>query len=237
MAIEQDNFQRYSRQIFMEEVGVEGQRKIMSTKVLVIGAGGLGSPIIQYLAAAGIGKLGIVDHDFVELHNLNRQVIHQEQDVGKPKVHSAARFVEAIHANLQYEVYSTRLEEELADSIFPLYDIIVDATDNFDTRYLINDSSVKWNKPLVYGSIQSFEGQLTVFNYQGSKNLRDLFPRSTDDSNLPTCDRLGVLGPLAGMIGNMMALQVLKLAIGLPVESNKLTLIDSLHWNFITVDY
>lgn len=237
MAEEQDNFKRYSRQIFMEEVGVEGQRKIMSTKVLVIGAGGLGSPIIQYLAAAGIGKLGIVDHDVVELHNLNRQVIHQEQDVGKPKVHSAARFVEAIHANLPHELYSTRLEDELADSIFPLYDIIVDATDNFDTRYLINDYCVKWNKPLVYGSIQSFEGQLTVFNYQGSKNLRDLFPRSTDDSNLPTCDSLGVLGPLAGMIGNMMALQVLKLAIGLPVESNKLTLIDSLHWKFITVDY
>lgn len=235
--MKEDHFSRYSRQIFIEEIGLEGQKKIMASKVLVIGAGGLGSPIIQYLAAAGVGTLGIADFDEVELHNLNRQIIHTESSIGLSKVESAETFVE----NLNHQVIFTGIEEKInennAEEILSHYDIIVDGSDNFSTRYLVNDTCVKLKKTLVYGSILGFSGQVAVFNHNGSKNLRDIFPEPPFDEDMPDCDSLGVLGALPGIIGSMMALQTLKIITDLPVNLNQLTLVNVMDWRFQTIDF
>ncbi|SMO80927.1 adenylyltransferase and sulfurtransferase [Chryseobacterium rhizoplanae] len=235
--MKKDQFSRYSRQIFIEEIGLEGQKKLMASKVLVIGAGGLGSPVIQYLAAAGVGTLGIADFDEVELHNLNRQIIHSENRVGFSKVKSAQIFVE----NLNHQVTLNGIEEKInevnAQEIISQYDVIVDGSDNFSTRYLVNDTCVKLEKTLVYGSILGFSGQTAVFNHNGSKNLRDLFPEPPLDEDVPDCDSLGVLGALPGIIGSMMALQTLKIITDLPVIVNQLTLVDTLDWRFQTIDF
>lgn len=234
---QEDVFKRYSRQIFIEEIGLEGQKKIMASKVLVIGAGGLGSPVIQYLAAAGIGTIGIADFDQVELHNLNRQIIHTENEVGTLKIKSAEKFVN----NLNHQVKVISIEQKIDASnvteILSQYDIIVDGSDNFSTRYLVNDTCVALNKTLVYGSILGFSGQVAVFNHQGSKNLRDIFPEPPFDEEMPDCDSLGVLGALPGIVGSMMALQTLKLITDLPVQLNLLTLIDTLNWRFQTLEF
>ncbi|WP_265132596.1 HesA/MoeB/ThiF family protein [Chryseobacterium oranimense] len=232
-----DIFARYSRQIFIEEIGLEGQRKIINSKVLVIGAGGLGSPVIQYLAAAGVGNMGVADFDEVELHNLNRQIIHTENTVRTSKVKSAELFVK----NLNHQVSFTGIEKKInpsnAEEILSQYDIIVDGSDNFTTRYLINDTCTKLEKPLVYGSILGFSGQVAIFNYKGSKNLRDLFPEPPSEENIPDCDSLGVLGALPGIVGSMMAMQALKMITGLPLQTDQLTLIDTLNWKFQTIDF
>lgn len=233
----EDVFARYSRQIFIEEVGLEGQKKIQAAKVLVIGAGGLGSPVIQYLAAAGVGTLGVADFDEVELHNLNRQVIHNEHTVGMPKTKSAVQFVE----NLNHQIKCIEIEEKInevnVEGILDPYDIIIDGSDNFSTRYLVNDTCIPLKKTLVYGSIFGFSGQVAVLNHDGSKNLRDLFPEPPFDEDIPDCDRLGVLGALPGIIGSMMAMQTLKVIIDLPVSLNQLTLVDTLSWRFQTIDF
>lgn len=230
-------FERYSRQIFLEDIGVSGQRKIMQAKVLIIGAGGLGSPVIQYLAAAGVGTLAIADHDQVELHNLNRQVIHKEATVGNPKVTSAAKFATKLNSQIQLIPIREKIEAGNIKTILEEYELIIDCSDNFGTRYLVNDTCCHLNKPLVYGSILGFEGQLAVFNYQGSKQLRDLFPEPPHPDTVPDCDRNGVLGPLAGIIGSMMAMQALKIITGLPVATNQLSIIDTLNWNFMQISY
>lgn len=232
-----DPFARYSRQIFIEEIGLEGQRKIINSKVLVIGAGGLGSPIIQYLAAAGVGTLGVVDFDIVELHNLNRQTIHNENSVGKSKVKSAENFVRNLNHQVNFIGFEKKINHENIEEIISQFDIIIDGSDNFKTRYLVNDVCVKLRKPLVYGSIFSFSGQVAIFNYQGSKNLRDIFPEPPHEENLPDCDSLGVLGALPGIVGSMMAILALKSITNLPLKTNQLTLIDALHWRFETVDF
>ncbi|MEY8761556.1 HesA/MoeB/ThiF family protein [Chryseobacterium tongliaoense] len=233
----EDLFSRYSRQIFIDEIGMEGQRKIRDAKVLVVGAGGLGSPVIQYLAAAGVGTLGIVDFDTVELHNLNRQVVHNEYSVGISKVKSAEKFVELLNHQVNCIGIEEKIESSNAEKILSQYDIIVDGSDNFTSRYLINDISVKINKPLVYGSILGFSGQVAVFNYKGSKNLRDLFPEPPFNEEVPDCDSLGVLGSLPGIIGSMMAHQALKIITELPVTVNRITLIDTLNWRFQNLDF
>lgn len=231
----EEMFSRYSRQIFIDEIGVTGQRKIINAKVLVVGAGGLGSPVIQYLAAAGVGTLGIVDFDVVELHNLNRQIIHNENSVGTSKVKSAVEFVE----NLNHDVNVIPIEEKIDHSnikkIISEYDLVVDGSDNFTTRYLMNDTCVNLEKPLVYGSILGFSGQVAIFNYNGSKNLRDLFPDPPSDENIPDCESLGVLGSLSGIVGSMMAHLALKIITDLPLNQNQLTLIDTLEWRFQTI--
>ena len=232
-----DHFTRYSRQIFMEEIGVEGQRKINAAKVLVIGAGGLGSPVIQYLAAAGVGTLAVADFDVLEIHNLNRQIIHQEKNVGKPKVTSASEFVSALNSAINLIPINTKITSENIQQILSPYDIVVDCSDNFKTRYLVNDACVLLDKILVYGSILSFEGQLAVFNYKGSKNLRDLFPEPPNNENLPDCDSLGVLGPLPGIIGSMMAMQTLQIICELEVNSNTLILINTKYWKFTEIRF
>ncbi|OJV54086.1 MAG: thiamine biosynthesis protein ThiF [Bacteroidetes bacterium 43-16] len=230
-------FERYSRQIFLEDIGVSGQRTIMKSKVLVIGAGGLGSPVIQYLAAAGVGTLAVADHDQVELHNLNRQVIHSEATVGKAKVTSATEFATKLNSHIQLIPIREKIEPGNIKAILEEYELIIDCSDNFSTRYLVNDTCFHLNKPLVYGSILGFEGQLAVFNYQGSKQLRDLFPEPPHPGTMPDCDRNGVLGPLAGIIGAMMAMQALKIITGLPVATNQLSIIDTLNWNFTKISY
>lgn len=233
----EDHFSRYSRQIFIEEIGLEGQKKISSSKVLVIGAGGLGSPVIQYLAAAGVGTLGVADFDEVELHNLNRQIIHNENRVGLSKVKSAETFVGELNHQITFIGIEKKINENNAEVILSQYDVIVDGSDNFSTRYLVNDTCVKLKKALVYGSILGFSGQVAVFNHNGSKNLRDIFPEPPFDEDVPDCDSLGVLGALPGMIGSMMALQALKIIIDLPVSLNQLTLVDTMKWRFQTIDF
>lgn len=233
----EDIFERYSRQIFIEEIGLDGQRKIMNSKVLVIGAGGLGSPVIQYLAAAGVGILGVMDFDEVELHNLNRQIIHNENSVGVSKVKSAEQFVSKLNRHVQFIGIEKKLDESNAEEIISQFDVVIDGSDNFKTRYLVNDFCVKLGKPLIYGSILGFAGQIAVFNYQGSKHLRDLFPEPPIDEDLPDCDSLGVLGALPGIVGSMMANLTLKLITDLPLNINQLTLIDTLNWRFQTVDF
>ncbi|MDQ1160339.1 molybdopterin/thiamine biosynthesis adenylyltransferase [Chryseobacterium sp. SORGH_AS 447] len=232
-----NQFERYSRQIFIEEIGLEGQRKIMNAKVLVIGAGGLGSPVIQYLSAAGVGTIGVVDFDEVELHNLNRQVIHNEHSVGISKVESAGEFVKNLNHQVSFIKHHVKIDTSNAEELISDYGIMVDGSDNFTTRYLVNDTCVKLEKPLVYGSILGFSGQVAVFNIHGSKNLRDIFPEPPSDENLPDCDSLGVLGALPGIVGSMMANVALNIITDLPVPVNKLTLIDTFNWNFQTIDF
>ncbi|WP_250252760.1 HesA/MoeB/ThiF family protein [Chryseobacterium sp. Marseille-Q3244] len=233
----EDIFKRYSRQIFIDEIGLEGQKKIMASKVLVIGAGGLGSPVIQYLSAAGVGTIGIADFDQVELHNLNRQIIHNENEIGTLKIKSAEKFVNTLNHQVKVIGIEQKIDAVNASQILSQYDIIVDGSDNFSTRYLVNDTCVALEKTLVYGSILGFSGQLAIFNHKGSKNLRDLFPEPPVDEKMPDCDSLGVLGALPGIVGSMMALQTLKIITNLPVNLNKLTLIDTLNWRFQTLDF
>lgn len=230
-------FERYSRQIFIEEIGVSGQRKIMDAKVLVIGAGGLGSPVVQYLAAAGIGKLGLVDFDRVELHNLNRQTIHTEDHIHDAKTNSAMHYIRKHNSTIDFQALQVKIDHENVISILEPYHIIVDCCDNFTTRYLLNSTCLKLDKPLVYGSIYGFEGQLAVFNYKGSKNLLDIFPTPPSPDQVPNCDKNGVLGPLPGIIGSMMAMQVLKIAADLPVDSDQLTIVDTFHWRFTKLSF
>lgn len=233
----EDIFARYSRQIFIEEIGLEGQRKIMNSKVLVIGAGGLGSPVIQYLAAAGVGTLGVADFDEVELHNLNRQTIHNENSVGKSKVKSAEHFVKNLNPQVNFIGIESKIDESNVEEILSQFNLIIDGSDNFKTRYLVNDICVKLGKPLVYGSILGFSGQVAVFNFNGSRNLRHIFPESPFDENFPDCDSLGVLGALPGIVGSMMANLALKIMTDLPLQLNQITLIDTLNWRFQTIDF
>ncbi len=230
-----EEFTRYSRQIFMDEIGVEGQNKILSAKVLVVGAGGLGSPVIQYLAAAGVGEIGVADFDEVETHNLNRQIIHTENSVGTSKVDSAQNFVQNINSNVEFIGFKSKITSENANSILKEFDVIADASDNFVTRYLLNDTCVQLGKTLVYGSILGFEGQVAVFNHQGSRNLRDIFPDCPEIAL--DCDKNGVLGALPGIVGSFMAMNTLKIICKLPVKTNQLLIIDTLNWNFTQVDF
>lgn len=233
----EDVFARYSRQVFIKEIGLEGQRKIMGSKVLVVGAGGLGSPVIQYLAAAGTGILGVADFDKVELHNLNRQVIHNENSVGKSKVKSAEAFVKNLNHQIDFITIEKKITADNAEEILSRFDLITDGSDNFSTRYLINDTCVKLGKPLVYGSILGFSGQVAVFNCNGSRNLRDIFPEPPFEEDIPDCDSLGVLGALPGIVGSMMAGLALSIITDLPLPLNRLTLIDTSDWTFETVGF
>lgn len=221
----------------MEEISIEGQKKLDQSRVLVIGAGGLGSAILPYLAAAGIGRLGVIDFDQVEFHNLNRQVIHQEKFVGQSKIKSAESYIQQFNSDIEFIGYNTKLTSRNIEEIFSAYDMIVDGSDNFETRYLVNDYCVSMGKTLIYGSIYSFEGQIAVFNYQGSKNLRDIFPSAPNSEDVPNCDQFGVLGALAGMTGSMMAMLALKVILEIKVPINQLTIIDSKHWSFLQVGF
>ncbi|MBE9004436.1 molybdopterin-synthase adenylyltransferase MoeB [Fortiea sp. LEGE XX443] len=209
-----DDYERYSRHLILPEVGLEGQKRLKAASVLCIGTGGLGSPLLLYLAAAGIGRIGIVDFDVVDTSNLQRQVIHGTSWVGKPKIESAKNRIHEINPHCQVDLYETRLSSENALDIIRPYDIVVDGTDNFPTRYLVNDACVLLNKPNVYGSIFRFEGQATVFNYEDGPNYRDLYPEPPPPGMVPSCAEGGVLGILPGMIGVIQATETVKIILG-----------------------
>ncbi|PXY45468.1 HesA/MoeB/ThiF family protein [Flavobacterium hydrophilum] len=230
-------FLRYSRQTILPEIGDEGQEKIKKAKVLVIGAGGLGCPILQYIATAGVGFIGIMDFDTIEIHNLHRQILYTENEIGQQKAIVAQNIVSKLNPLIQAEPITEKLTIENAAQIIQQYDIVVDGSDNFTTRYLVNDTCVTLNKPLVYGSILKFEGQVAVFNHNGSKNLRDLFPEMPDPKYVPNCSVNGVLGTLPGIIGTMMAHETLKLILELPTLKNELVLFNTLNYNFTKLNF
>ncbi len=227
---------RYSRHIILSEIGQNGQDKLTQAKVLVIGAGGLGCPILQYLAAAGIGTLGIVDFDIIEESNLQRQILFGMSTLGKNKALAAKERLEDLNPTISITAYPERLTTKNAVSLFNKYDIIVDGTDNFTTRYLINDASLITNKPLVYGAIYKFEGQVSVFNYQNGPSYRCIFPTPPKAGSVASCSEVGVLGVLPGIIGSMQANEVLKLILGLGnVLSGKLLCYNALTAETITL--
>ncbi|HTI70001.1 MAG TPA: molybdopterin-synthase adenylyltransferase MoeB [Candidatus Limnocylindria bacterium] len=210
-----EEIRRYSRHLILPEVGMAGQRKIRNTSVLCIGAGGLGSPIAMYLAAAGIGKMGIVDFDTVDYSNLQRQILHADADVGVSKADSAKASIQALNPNVEVELHKVRISAENAMDLIRPYDIVVDGTDNFPTRYLTNDACVLLKKPNVYGSIFRFEGQASVFApHLGGPCYRCLYPEPPPPGMVPSCAEGGVLGVLPGIVGCIQATEILKLALG-----------------------
>jgi len=228
---------RYSRQLKLPEIGVSGQQKLKNASVIVIGAGGLGCPVLLYLCASGVGTIGIIDFDKIELHNLHRQVLYSTSDIGKPKAQTAAEKLKANNPNVSFHVFNEMLNEQNSEKIISQFEIVVDGSDNFLTRYLVNDTCVKLNKPLIYGSILNMEGQFTVFNYKGGKNLRDLFPEPPDPEDVPSCDENGVPGTLPPVIASMMAHETLKLITGMETNINQLIIADTKNWNFTKVHY
>lgn len=228
-----DELQRYSRHLIMPEVGLEGQKRLKTAKVLCIGAGGLGSPLALYLAAAGVGRLGLVDFDVVEFSNLQRQIIHSTEDVGRSKLGSAHEKIQAINPHVEVDLYETRLTSDNALEIFTGYDIVADGTDNFPTRYLVNDACVMTGKPNVYGSIFRFEGQASVFGLPDGPCYRCLYPEPPPPGLVPSCAEGGVLGILPGLVGLIQATEVIKLILGKGESlSGRLLLVDALGMKF-----
>jgi molybdopterin/thiamine biosynthesis adenylyltransferase/rhodanese-related sulfurtransferase len=214
MSLTNEQVKRYSRHLIMPEVGVEGQEKLVNSSVLCIGAGGLGSPLALYLAAAGVGHLGILDFDVVDFSNLQRQIIHSEETIGELKVESAKKALLKLNSDIKVTTYNEMLTSENAMDIIKHYDIVVDGTDNFATRYLVNDSCVLLGKPNVYGSIFRFEGQVSVFDAERGPCYRCLYPEPPPPGLVPSCAEGGVLGILPGVIGTLQAAEAVKLIIG-----------------------
>jgi len=231
-----DEIRRYSRHLIMPEVGVEGQRRLKASSVLLIGTGGLGSPLALYLAAAGVGRIGLVDYDTVDETNLQRQVIHGQSSVGLLKVESAKNRMLDINPNIQIDTYNVPLTSDNALDILGDYDVIIDGTDNFPTRYLVNDACVKLGKPNVYGSILRFEGQLSVFYAKEGPCYRCMFPEPPPPGLVPSCAEAGVLGVLPGTIGTMQATEGIKLIAGIGEPMiGRMLLYDALEMSFTTI--
>lgn len=231
--LSKDEIQRYSRHLIMPEVGLEGQLKLKKARVLMIGTGGLGAPLGLYLAAAGVGHLGLVDFDVVDSSNLQRQVTFTTADVGKPKSEAAKARLSALNPMIDIVSYETRLTSENALDLFRDYDIIVDGTDNFPTRFLVNDACLLLGKPNVYGSIFRFEGQATVFGYPGGPCYRCLYPEPPPPGLVPSCAEGGVLGVLPGIIGSIQAMETIKLILGVGDSlAGRLLLFDALAMRF-----
>ncbi len=209
-----DELDRYRRHISLKNIGLEGQLNLKNSSVIFIGAGGLGSTAIFYAAAAGIGKIGIVDGDTVERSNLQRQIIHNTSEIGNNKTYSAKRRIKALNPNCTIETYTKRINKENILNIIGQYDLICDCSDNFGTRYLVNDACLILNKPFIYGAVQGFEGQVSVFNLnKDSPNLRDLIPVSPDSQSIPSCEEYGVVGVSPGLIGILQANEIIKIII------------------------
>ncbi len=229
MPFSKAEYQQYHRHLILDEIGESGQLKLKQAKVLVIGAGGLGCPILQYLTAAGVGHIGIVDDDVVDTSNLQRQVLFTQNDLGKKKAEVAATRLQQLNPFAEFEVQATSLSPSNALSLFSAHDIIVDGTDNFPTRYLVNDAAALTNKPVVFGSIFKFDGQVSVFNYKGGPTYRCLYPTPPRPNQVPNCSEVGVLGVLPGIIGSLQANEVLKIILGLgKVLTGKLLTLDAL---------
>jgi adenylyltransferase/sulfurtransferase len=237
LSLDATQLDRYSRHIIMDEVGPEGQKRLLDGRALVVGAGGLGAPAIQYLAAAGVGELVVVDDDAVERSNLQRQVIHADADVGTPKAESARRFVERLNPDVTVESYGTRLEPDNAESFVADADVVVDASDNFRTRYVVNDAARLADVPVAHGAIYKFEGQATTLVPDGPC-YRCLFPEAPEPGEVPDCATTGVLGVLPGVLGTIQATEAVKLLLdaGDPL-AGRLLFYDALDMSFETVPY
>ncbi|MGH2692834.1 MAG: HesA/MoeB/ThiF family protein [Actinomycetota bacterium] len=238
MSFTEDQVSRYARHIILPGIGGQGQQKLMESKVLVIGAGGLGSPAAMYLAAAGVGTIGLVDFDHVDLSNLQRQLLHDTSDVGRPKVASARERLNELNPNVEVVAHQTLLSSANAFDVLGAYDVIVDGTDNFPVRYLVNDASQMLDKPLVYGSIYQWEGQASVF-LPGANTpcYRCLFPEPPPPGTVPSCAEGGVFGVLPGIIGSIQAVEAIKLILGIGESlAGKLVLYDALRNEFTTVN-
>ncbi len=221
---------RYIRQKQLREFGPLAQEKLQKASVLVVGLGGLGIPVLQYLNAMGIGRLGLVDNDSVDTTNLHRQVMYNESDLGKSKISVCLSRLRVQNSNTSLDIHETFLNRENALEIIADYDLIIDASDNFPTRYLINDACVIQNKPFVYGALHGFEGQVSVFNYNGGPTYRCLFPDMPGASEVPNCDENGILGVLPGIVGNFQALEAVKMITGIgEVLSGQLLLYNGLN--------
>ncbi|MGY0501158.1 adenylyltransferase/sulfurtransferase MoeZ [Nocardia sp. FBN12] len=238
--LSKDEIARYSRHLIIPDLGVDGQKRLKNAKVLVIGAGGLGSPALLYLAAAGVGTLGIVEFDEVDASNLQRQIIHGESDIGRPKADSARDSILEINSGIDVRLHKIRLEPENAVELFAEYDLIVDGTDNFATRYLVNDAAVLAGKPYVWGSIYRFEGQVSVFWEDAPDgrgiNYRDLYPEAPPPGMVPSCAEGGVLGVLCASIGSVMVTEAIKLITGIgETLLGRLMVYDALDMNYRTI--
>lgn len=240
--LNKEEISRYSRHLLLPEIGIAGQEKLKNAKVLVIGAGGLGCPVLLYLTAAGVGEIGIVDFDKVEESNLQRQVLYTVEDIGKPKAEVAAVKLAKQNPFVKFAVYPHQLNNKNALEIIKDFDIIVDGTDNFSTRYLVNDACVILDKPLIYGSIYRFEGQVSVFNYHNKNGIkgptyRCLFPVPPGPESSPNCSEIGVLGVLPGIIGTLQANETIKLITSIgETLSGKLLIINALTMDFSTIE-
>ncbi len=237
MTLSQDEIRRYARHLSLPQFGIESQEKLKEAKVLVVGTGGLGAPILQYLVAAGVGTIGVVDFDMVDESNLQRQVLFGTSDLGQPKTATAIRKLRDQNPNVHFNEHAVTLDSTNALGIIEGYEVVVDGTDNFPTRYLVNDACVLLNKPYVYASIYQFEGQVSVFNYHDGPNYRDLFPTPPPPGLVPSCAEGGVLGVLPGIIGSLQASEVIKVVsgIGEPL-SGRLFLFDALNFTTRTLN-
>ncbi len=228
---------RNVKQMMLPEIGQKGQEQLKLAKVLVIGAGGLGCPILSYLNAIGVGTIGIVDGDTVAFSNLHRQVLFTSEDISQSKAKCAAKRLLEQNQNTTIHVYDCMIEPNNCEELIKNYDYIVDGCDNFETRYLVNDTCVQLGKPLIYGSILGFQGQVAVFNHSGGKNLRDVFPEPPHSEDVPSCDLNGVLGTFPGVIGTIMAQETAKLILELPVLRNELMILNTLNWEVLKVKF
>jgi adenylyltransferase/sulfurtransferase len=238
LSLDGTQLDRYSRHIIMDEVGPEGQENLLDGRVLVVGAGGLGAPVIQYLAAAGIGSIGIADDDVVERSNLQRQVIHRDADVGRKKSDSAAEFVADLNPDIDVRVHDTRITAANVGDLIAEYDFVIDGSDNFETRYLVNDACVLSGTPFSHGAIYQFEGQITTVAAGGEPCYRCLFPEAPPEGTIPDCSEAGVLGVLPGTVGCIQATETVKhlLGKGEPLEG-VLLFYDALDMTFEKVPY
>jgi adenylyltransferase/sulfurtransferase len=235
-AFSEAQIRRYSRQIILPHVGGRGQRKLLSSKVLVVGAGGLGSPAAVYLAAAGVGTLGLVDSDTVDLSNLQRQILHTTADVGRPKTESAAETIRALNPDVDVVLHAGRLTSENALEVLRAYDVVIEGSDNFPTKYLVNDACVLLRKPLVLGAVYRFEGQASVFLPEEGPCYRCIFPEPPPPGAVPSCQEAGVLGVLPGVIGCIQATETIKLLLGVgQTLSGRFLVFDALRMEFIAV--
>jgi len=229
---------RYARHISLPDVGVEGQRLINKSRILVIGAGGLGSPVLLYLAAAGVGEIGIIDDDLVDLSNLQRQIIHAESNIGTSKVESAKAQILSINSTIKVTTWNARLSPDNAQEILTDWDIVIDGTDNIPTRYLVDDICQINQIPWIYGSIYRFEGQASVFNFEGGPCYRDLFPEPPPSNSIPSCEEGGVFGVLPGVIGSIQATEAIKIIINKGQSlSGKLLIYDAESMTFKSLTY
>ena len=209
-----DEAERYQKHLILKEIGIDGQLKLKNSSVICIGAGGLGSSVLLYLAAAGIGKIGIVDNDHIEKSNLQRQIIHETNNIGNLKINSARERIKRLNPNIEVHTFKERVNAENVKKIIEKFDIVCDCSDNFGTRYLINDACLILNKPLVFGSVQGFEGQVSVFNlFSNSPNLRDLLPESPSKNSIPSCAEFGVIGVSTGLIGVLQVNEIIKIIL------------------------